>query len=57
MIFEVISKVELYIRYKFENIINGILFVMSYMKKYCFSFSGISGDVYLEIVMNYEKQC
>lgn len=55
MIFEVISKVELYIRYKFKNIINGILFVMSYMKKYCLSFSGISGDVYLEIVMNYEK--
>lgn len=53
---EVISKVELYIRHKFENIINGILLVTSYMKKYCLSFSGISGDVYLETATNYEKQ-
>ncbi|XP_078321670.1 uncharacterized protein LOC111116029 isoform X2 [Crassostrea virginica] len=53
---DAINKVDLYIRHKFTDIINGILLVMSYMKKYCLSFSGINGDLYLETATNYEKQ-
>ncbi|XP_048754088.1 intersectin-1-like isoform X2 [Ostrea edulis] len=53
---EVMNKVELYIRQKFKDIMNGILLVLGFMKKYCLSFCGIVGDNYLETATNYEKQ-
>ncbi|XP_062574829.1 uncharacterized protein LOC134236668 isoform X2 [Saccostrea cucullata] len=53
---EVINKVDTYIRQKFKSIIDGILIVLGYMRKYCLSFCGVSGDSYLETATNYEKQ-
>ena len=56
IVIDVVNKIDTFLRYKFQHIIDEIMLIQGYMKKYCLSFCGTSGDAYLHTATNYEKQ-
>ncbi|KAL5006852.1 hypothetical protein ScPMuIL_015658 [Solemya velum] len=40
----------------FADVISTLNLITNYLKKYCLSFSGVDGDIFLETATNYEKQ-
>ncbi|KAK3108734.1 hypothetical protein FSP39_014455 [Pinctada imbricata] len=55
-VLDCIHKIDVYLRHRFKQIIDAIFLILGYMRKYCLSFCGTSGDNYLETATNYEKQ-
>lgn len=53
---ELIDKIIGCLRKGFTNIIEAIMTMLEFLKKYCQSFSQTDGDIYLETATNYEKQ-
>lgn len=53
---KIINKIKLYIKHKFKNIINKILLITNYIKKYYLNFNNINNNIYLKTTTNYKKQ-
>lgn len=56
IVIDTVDRVLQYLKTGFADIIKDLKMIGEYMWKYCLSFSGEEGDVYLDTAVNYEKQ-
>ncbi|KAL4221914.1 hypothetical protein ACF0H5_017966 [Mactra antiquata] len=55
-VIDIIERVLQYLKTGFADIIKDLKTICDYMWKYCLSFSGDEGDIYLDTAVNYERQ-